>query len=124
MTVAPSTFQRVNQTLAENTTSGRQKLTNEGRCRICGSQENLTRHHLVPMSWFLRRKMELRALRNANANIVPLCRSCHEVLDGREPVPRLQKRSTLRASLWPNEIAFILQVRGKDWLNFHYPVNP
>lgn len=117
-------YQRVNPTLSDNSTSGRTKVCSEGCCRLCRSGENLTRHHLVPQAWFVQRKLELKVLRNANANIVPLCRACHEVLDGREPVPRLQKRSTLRERLYSNEVAFILQVRGKDWLNHHYPVNP
>lgn len=117
-------YRRVNASLADNTTSGRAKVQQEGRCRLCSAGDELTRHHLVPMAWFLQRKLELRTLRNANANIVPLCRDCHEIVDGREPVPRLQKRSALRAALYSNEVAFILQVRGKPWFDSHYPVNP
>lgn len=128
-------FQRVNPSLANNVSSGRDKLSQEGKCRICGwahrdalgqpvTTDRLTRHHLVPQAWFLRRKEELKILRNANANIVPLCDTCHSIVDGREPVLKLKKRAALRQALYPNEIAFILQIRGRPWFDHHYPLNP
>lgn len=118
-------YPRVNPTLANNVTSGRQKLAWERQCRICRHEHQLTRHHLIPHSWFLRRRMEIKVLRNANANIVPLCEQCHRVVDsGRDPVSRLQKRSSLRGALYPNEIAFILQVMGQAWFDREYPKDP
>lgn len=116
--------QRLNPSLADNSTSGRNKIWQEGRCRTCGGTENLTRHHLVEHAWFVQRKPELRVLRNANANIVPLCTTCHEVVDGREPVLRLKKRAALRQALYANEVAFILQIRGRDWFELSYPLDP
>jgi hypothetical protein len=117
---------RVNPSLAENRMSGREKLLMEARCRICHERYDLSRHHLVPHSWFLAEENEsLRQVRNANANIVPLCVSCHRIVDGvNAPVSRLKKRSALRRALGSNEIAFILQVRDRDWLDEHYPKNP
>lgn len=116
---------RLNPTLSFNHGSGKLKVQQEKRCRICPSRDELSRHHLVPHSWFLKRKPDLRVLRNANANIVPLCASCHRVLDGvHDPVGRLQKRAALRAALHSNEMAFILQVRGRPWLDHHYPKHP
>lgn len=118
-------YQRISPSLAHNVTSGRIKVAQEKRCRICDARYRLTRHHLVEHAWFLARKPELRSLRNANANIIPLCETCHRIVDGvRDPVGRLQKRAAIRTALYSNEIAFILQVRGRDWLNAHYPVNP
>jgi hypothetical protein len=72
----------------------------------------------------MQRRMHLRVLRNANANIVPLCRGCHAVVDGRDPVPKLQARATLRASLGTAEVAFVIQVRGREWLDRAYPLEP
>lgn len=122
-------YRRVNESLAHNATSGRTKVALENRCRACGwtppiRYGHLTRHHLVPQAWFLQRKQELRLLRNANANIVPLCRRCHEIVDGRDPVPRLQKRAALRQALHSSEVSFILQIRGRQWLDAHYPLDP
>lgn len=118
-------YQRLNPTLAHNATSGRVKLHQERKCRICPNKRNLTRHHLIPQVWFKYRKEELRSLRNANANIVPLCEDCHRIVDGvLDPVGKLQKRAALRDALYSNEIAFILQVRGPQWFDLAYPTNP
>lgn len=118
-------YQRLNPTLAHNATSGRIKLHQEKKCRICPNRRNLTRHHLIPQVWFKYRKEELRSLRNANANIVPLCEECHRIIDSAiDPVGKLQKRAALRDALYSNEIAFILQVRGPQWFNLAYPTNP
>ena len=112
--------------LRENRMSGREKITQEKQCRICPETHALTRHHLVPHAWFLSEKgARFKPVRNANANIVPLCVSCHRIVDGvRDPVGRLQKRAALRAALGTNEIAFVIQVRGQEWLDAHYPRNP
>lgn len=117
--------QRLNPTLAHNATSGRVKLDQERKCRVCPNKRGLTRHHLIPQVWFKYRKEELRSLRNANANIVPLCEECHRIIDGViDPVGRLQKRAALRDALYSNEVAFILQVRGPQWFELAYPLEP
>ena len=118
-------YSRVSPGLANNITSGRQKVAQEKKCRICPQKYGLTRHHLVPHSWFLSRRAELRSVRNANANIVPLCAECHRLVDGtRDPVERLQKRAALRGALYTNEVAFILQVMGRGWFDQEYPRDP
>lgn len=123
MTVLTQT--RISPSLANNRMSGREKVLLERACRVCMTRHDLTRHHLVPHAWFLARRQELRSLRNANANIVPLCASCHRIVDGvRDPVGRLQKRAALRAALGANETAFILHIRGRAWLDANYPRNP
>jgi hypothetical protein len=115
----------ISRSLAHNVTSGRMKLASEQRCRICHGRRELTRHHLIPHAWFMSQDHEVKRLRNANANIVPLCVSCHRLVDGvRDPVLRLQKRSALRGALATVEIAFIIQVLGKPWFDEHYPIDP
>lgn len=120
-----TTCRTISRSLAHNVTSGRMKVASEKRCRICHARRDLTRHHLVPHAWFMSHDPEIKRLRNANANIVPLCVSCHRLVDGTlDPVSRLQKRAALRGALATSEIAFIIQVLGKNWFDDHYPRNP
>jgi hypothetical protein len=94
-------------------------------CRLNGRRAYcygpLTRHHLVPESWFLRQPELLRAIRNAHANIIPLCRPHHDLVEHRQPVVRLEARRWLRATLTQEEIAFAIQTRGRDWFVSEYP---
>lgn len=117
---------QISESLRENRLSGREKVAMEKKCRICPEIRGLTRHHLVPHSWFLSEKgARFKPIRNANANIVPLCVSCHQIIDGVvDPVGRLQKRAALREALGTNEVSFILQVRGAQWFEAHYPRDP
>ena len=82
----------------------------------------LTRHHLVPEHWFLRQPRALREIRNAHANIIPLCRAHHDLVESRYPVVRMEARRLLRERLDQQEISFAIQVRGRDWLELEYPV--
>lgn len=96
----------------------------EGHCRMClrpASVRPLTRHHIIPESWFLRQPYHLRVIRNAHANICPLCRPCHDLVDNRDEDERMSARRELRRSFSQSEIAFAIQVRGIDWLNETYP---
>jgi 5-methylcytosine-specific restriction endonuclease McrA len=100
------------------------KILAEGQCRMCGRAHRvrpLTRHHLVPESWFLSQPLPLRLIRNAHANIVPLCRPCHDRVDSREADERTDARRELRRCLGQAEIAFAISVRGKSWLDRYYP---
>lgn len=94
-------------------------------CRMCLRDHRvrpLTRHHLVPESWFLRQPLALRLVRNAHANIIPLCRPCHDLVDSREEREREMARKHLRRSLTQQEVAFAIQVRGLPWLGRAYPL--
>lgn len=92
-------------------------------CRLGGPNcDRTTRHHLVPEHWFLRQPLPLRQIRNAHANIVPLCRFHHDLVESRHPVVRLQARRLLRARLVQEEIAFAIQIRGRLWLDLEYPL--
>lgn len=109
-----------------NGTSGLNKLQSEGRCRDCQvskHERQLTRHHLVPISWFLGEGRQYRIIRNSNANIVPLCRPCHDRVESRHPVIRLEARRRLRRLLTQQEIAFAIQLRGRWWLDSEYPLD-
>ena len=102
------------------------KMQAEGHCRMClrpASVRQLTKHHLVPESWFLRQPIPLKMIRNAHANIVPLCRPCHDMVDNKEWKERKDARRLLRRSLSQAEIAFVIQVRGRSWLDLHYPTH-
>lgn len=103
------------------------KMAN-ARCRMClharyCGPPHITRHHLVPDSWFLGQPEVLRAIRNAHANIIPLCRSCHDDIDLPFPVAKERARRKLRSKLLQDEIAFAIQVRGREWLDESYPVD-
>jgi hypothetical protein len=106
------------------------KVLGEGRCRLCGADHShtragkrLTRHHVVPESWFLGQPLALRLIRNAHANIIPLCRDCHDNVDSRHPVVCEKARMELRVLMTQQEIAFVIQVRGRAWLERAYPLS-
>lgn len=136
MTTMPRTgYGRKAADLNDVSTSGRQKVFNEAHCRMCLRHKRvrpLTRHHLVPLAWFLQRHqvngetvyvqpLGVRQIRNANANIIPLCRPCHDLVDHRDREIRKAARRELRRSLWQPEIAFAIAVRDLHWLDAHYP---
>jgi len=102
-----------------------QRKMDSSVCRFCEKDSKvraLTRHHIVPHSWFLRQPLALKLVRNAHANIVPLCRPCHDRVDSIEDEIRAEARRYLRRALTQQEIAFAIQVRGQQWLDVHYPM--
>ncbi len=76
----------------------------------------LTRHHIIPLSWF-RDRPELGPLRHSDANIVGLCEPCHQAVELRDDHARVELRRLLGA----NEVAFVLQVAGEWFLAARYP---
>jgi hypothetical protein len=103
-----------------NSSSGTVKLS-EGHCRMCQRPKSvrpLTRHHLVPVRWFFGEGTPWRAVRNANANIVPLCRACHDLIEDGD----LVARGMLGRLLTQQEIAFVIRLRGIQWLSAEYPL--
>lgn len=103
-----------------NATSGLVKKK-EGKCRMCGRPNKvrpLTRHHLVPLRWFLCEEgLRYRMVRNSNANIIPLCRPCHDDIEHQDPIARRM----LGRLLTQQEIAFAIRLRGRAWLDWEYP---
>jgi HNH endonuclease len=109
----------VSPTLIVQRSQGWTKVHEEGRCRMClrpPSVRPLTRHHVVPLSFFKRRP-ELAPLRHADANIVGLCEPCHRQVEKRDDHARVE----LRRLLWSTEVAFVLQVAGPWFLEARYP---
>lgn len=129
----------VNQSLLRFRGGGREKVRQEGRCRMClrprgpdtavvwiketqqgieyktGSR-TLTRHHLIPQEWFRRQLAPTRAIRSVDANIVPLCRPCHDEVE-----LDIEGRRMLRRVLGAEEVAFIVQLASENWFEARYP---
>jgi hypothetical protein len=95
------------------------KVNREGHCRMClrsGHVRQLSRHHLIPQHWWRQQGTLVSRLRNAGANIVPLCRGCHDEVER-----DIESRRMLRRVLTQEEVAFVIDVRGRQWLDHRYP---
>lgn len=104
--------------------SGTEKCHAEGHCRMCqrpGAVRQLTRHHVVPFAWWKKIALPWREVRNAPANIVPLCRPCHDLVESPDRAVREEARRMARRAMAQTEIAFAIGVRGKPWFDHHYP---
>jgi hypothetical protein len=51
------------------------KLPKENKCTKCGTEDNLTRHHVIP--YFLRKLMTAESKDHKSDDVVPLCEPCH-----------------------------------------------
>ena len=49
----------------------------EGKCAICGREETLTRHHLIPRTRHHNKRNKREFKRATVRQIVGICRSCH-----------------------------------------------
>lgn len=95
-------------------------------CRMCGRAKSvrpLTRHHLVPQRWFRGEPEHIQLLRSATANLIPLCRPCHDEVDNRDRHDRMDARRMLRRSLTQAEVAFAIQVWGRADFDREYPAS-
>lgn len=113
---------RVPESLRRKRSAGKAKVHGEAHCRMCLRPREirpLTRHHLVPQQWFMVQAEIVRDLRNCDACIVPLCRPCHDSVEGKK---NRDGRKMLRRVLTQDEIAFCIAVRGKEWFDKAYPV--
>lgn len=129
----------ISQSMLRFRGGGREKVRQEARCRMClrprgpdsrgewvkgtaGGKvfaiggRSLTRHHIVPQEWFKHQPPPTRAIRSTDPNIVPLCRPCHDEVELEE-----EGRRMLRRVLGAEEVAFMLQLAGEDWVNAKYP---
>lgn len=103
---------------------GRVKLAEERRCRMCLTPRRrrgvrrLTRHHIVPQRWRGWRHFDYDRylLRDADANIVPLCDRCHREVEHDEWARRM-----LRKVLGAAEVAFAIQMMGRAAFDEMYP---
>jgi hypothetical protein len=97
---------------------GREKVREEGRCRLCLRPWRIrppSRHHLVPKSWFADR-LGISTIRDCDANVVPLCRPCHDWIE-----QDVSGRRMLRKVLGAAEVRLALLLRGRDWFDGRYP---
>jgi hypothetical protein len=91
----------------------------------------LTRHHVVPQWWFRDQAARRRSLNggeevfwalraNVAANIVMLCRPCHDLVDHGTVEAKRPHRRMLRKLLGPETIAFAVATRGREWFDAEY----
>lgn len=121
----------LSRSLTRRRQKGRRKLREEGLCRLCHAPRasfadegqasppgarRLTRHHLVPQRWFAENP-EYEPYRNVDANIVPLCGPCHRLVERTTEACR-----RLRERLSQAEVSFVIQTRGRAWLDERYPL--
>jgi len=102
-------------TLATPTIVGAIKAQKCGECRLCGDRERVDPHHLIPRGMGGTIGGEWTA-----DNIVGLCRTCHDLVEARDPAANY----LLRASLTDAEYAYVVSVAGEGWLERRYPVRP
>lgn len=119
----------VSRELKRKRSCGRAKAIEEGHCRLClrpaseYPHENplairrMTRHHLVPRRWWRHRPRMAALYRDVDANIVPLCRPCHDLVE-----ESVLYRRMLRHVMTQAEVTFCIQVCGKVWLDRRYPL--
>lgn len=89
------------------------------RCRLCGSEKQITRHHLVPRR-FRGRKLHRRvsaAQVGHRCNIVKLCTACHLGVEQNDSGMRMDLRLVLNA----NELRHMERVAGREWVDREYP---
>ena len=90
------------------------KMKAESQCRLCGrlnrgsGGRELTKHRLVPG----RHGGEYIV-----ANVIPLCRRCHDEVEAQDPL----SRRMLRPKLWPMEVAHAIKKINQEWFDHMYP---
>lgn len=132
---------RVSRSLRYKSGAGKVKVKLEGHCRMClraaaelrdlpdhpNAIREMTRHHLVPQYVF-RDSPTWKHLKGCDANVVPLCRACHDLVElpdyegGEDGKVGLEYRRELRAVLTQAEISFVIQTMGAKWLEARYPL--
>lgn len=126
---------RVSPSLLQYRAAGKEKLAEEEVCRMCqrGEPRIVTRHHVVPQSFFKDRsfglltwlgrpgaEIERHLLRDCDANCVPLCVQCHIAVEVRDDD---SGRRSLRKVLAASEAALAVQLRGQAWFDARYPAS-
>jgi len=101
--------------------AGQAKISWEARCRVCGRVpsghplDSLNRMHLVPKG---------QGGDDVPENMVPGCGSgttgCHGLLTTHSPGWR-SAAALLRRRLRPEELEYVLDKKGQEWLDAHLP---
>ncbi len=91
-----------------------EKMKAEGQCRLCWRKDRgsggreLTKHRLVPGR---------HGGEYVIANVIPLCRRCHDDVEAEDA----SARKMLRPKLWPMEVAHAKKRLGEQWFELMYP---
>lgn len=105
--------------------NGGQKVEHEGHCRMCRRPAHvrpLTEHHIVPRRWWVGMDDRWRIVLHAAANVIPLCRPCHDLVEDSDVTVREPARRMCRRSMTQQEVAFAIHLQGADWVARHYPI--
>lgn len=82
-----------------------------GPCRVCGRDEWIDLHHLIPRSV---------GGSDVAENLIPLCHRCHMAYEDHGfEWPHITER--IRWSLTAGELAHVLDRKGPDWFDRYYP---
>jgi ribosomal protein S14 len=86
-----------------------------GRCALCGREEKLTRHHLIPRTRHHNKKNKCDFDRALVKKVVGLCRPCHSQVHMVLTEKELERGyRTVEALLAHTEIAkFVEWIKGK-----------
>jgi hypothetical protein len=88
------------------------RRTKLGPCRVCGTPNQVTLHHLVSRSL---------AGDDVEFNLIPLCGSgttgCHGLFESGD----VKTRSVIRHTLELDELAYIIGKKGPGFLDRYYP---
>lgn len=68
----------------------------EGKCQICGAQERLTKHHLVPQRVC---RNKYKAIKNEESNLIWICDCCHRTIHAYYNEQELRDRMSTLESL-------------------------
>lgn len=87
-------------------------------CELCGSPDNLTKHHLVPQ---VKCHNKYKEIKNDDSNILVVCQTCHSKIHATWSENELRDRySTKEKLLEADEMKSYLSWRAKH-MNFRSP---
>lgn len=91
--------------MSRDWTGPREKVDDEGRCRVCGATNGLDPTHLIP------RSQVPPGIGEEAGNIVPLCRECHDAQHRHELdlLPYLTREEQATAVFLAGSIAIALR---------------
>lgn len=70
------------------------------KCELCGTQCELTRHHLIPR---LKAKNKYKEMKNDPSNILMICRSCHDFVHANFSENELRDMYNTKEALMSND---------------------
>lgn len=84
----------------------------KGKCQICGTECDLTKHHLVPQ---VKCRNKYKSLKNDESNFIMICNLCHRTIHAYFDESTLRDRlNTLEALLSDEKFS-----KYADWRSKH-----